>query len=280
MAKPEDSKKPEKGEKGEKGEKPARPPKAPKAEGAKAEGAKAEGAEDAGEKPAKPAKADKGDKKGKKPAAAAEGDGEAKGKGEPQVPPPPARLFDYYRTVVRPALKKQFNYPNDFATPKITKVVLSMGVGKARENPKMLEALAGDLGTIAGQLPLLTRAKAAIANFKLREGMAIGAKVTLRRQRMYEFLDRLVTIAVPRIRDFRGLPPKAFDGRGNYSVGLTEQIVFPEIQSDKVEFFNGLNVCVCTTAKTDNEARELLRLMGFPFRGLEVAGIAGSGGKG
>jgi len=176
-------------------------------------------------------------------------------------------------------MKKAFNYPNDNAVPKVTKVVLNMGVGKAKENPKMLEALANDLGTIAGQKPQITKAKTSIANFKLRQGMAIGCKVTLRRARMYEFLDRLLTVAVPRIRDFRGLSPKQFDGRGNYSMGLTEQIVFPEIQSDKVEFFNGMNVVVCTTAKTDKEALELLRLVGFPFRGLEVAGLSLAGAK-
>jgi len=191
----------------------------------------------------------------------------------------PPRLHAYYKNVVRPAMKSAFNYQNDNAVPKITKVVLNMGVGKARENPKMLDSLVLDMAAIAGQRPVKTKAKVAIANFKLREGMPIGCMVTLRRAQMYEFLDRLITIACPRIRDFRGLSPKSFDGRGNYSMGLTEQIVFPEIQSDKVEFFNGMNVVVCTTAHSDQEARELLRLVGFPFRGLDVAGINSGPGK-
>jgi large subunit ribosomal protein L5 len=238
-----------------KGEKKPRPEKAPAEGGA----APAEGGE-------KPQKAPKPEKKGKPEAA----EGEKKKEKKPAEPPPPARLYEYYKSTVRAALAKQFNYPNIMAVPRVTKVVLNMGVGDARENPKKLEALVKDLGMIAGQKAVSTKAKKSIANFKLREGMAIGAKVTLRRQQMWEFLDRLVTITMPRIRDFRGLSPKAFDGRGNYSLGLTEQIVFPEIQSDKVEFFNGMNICVCTTANTDNEGRELLRHLGFPFRGLEV----------
>jgi len=283
MAKPEDENKP-KGEKKPQGEKQPKGEKKPQGEpkGEKAE--KAEKGEkpapaEGGEKPQKQPKGDKGDKgKGKKPDGAEGGEGKKK---EPKetIPAPPPRLYDYYKTVVRPAMKKAFNYPNDNAVPKIVKVVLNMGVGKARENPKMLEALAADLATIAGQKPVITHAKQSIANFKLRQGMGIGCKVTLRRARMYEFLDRLLTVAVPRIRDFRGLSPKQFDGRGNYSMGLTEQIVFPEIQSDKVEFFNGMNVVVCTTAGTDKEALELLRLMGFPFRGLDVAGVSLAGAK-
>jgi large subunit ribosomal protein L5 len=273
--KPEKGEKPAKGAKPEggapKGEKKGKPEgapegghpkgeKKPKPEKAHAEGAPAaEGGE-------KPAKAPKGEKKGKPEAAP-----EAKKEKKPSEPPPPARLYEYYKSTVRAALAKQFNYPNIMAVPRVTKVVLNMGVGDARENPKKLEALVKDLGQITGQKAVQTKAKKSIANFKLREGMAIGTKVTLRRQRMWEFLDRLVTITMPRIRDFRGLSPKAFDGRGNYSLGLTEQIVFPEIQSDKVEFFNGMNVVVCTTANTDNEGRELLRHLGFPFRGLEVA---------
>ena len=275
MAKPED----QKPEKAPKGEKPPKGEKAPKPEGGeKAEkpgrGPKpgGEGEEHPEAKKARLAKAKADAEKARLDAEKAKRDAKAAEK-KPSEPAPPARLYEYYKTVVRPGLRKHFNYPNDNATPKITKVVLNMGVGEARENPKMLEALAGDMSTIAGQKAQITKAKTSIANFKLRQGMAIGCKVTLRRQRMYEFLDRLTSIAVPRIRDFRGLSPKAFDGRGNYSLGLTEQIVFPEIQSDKVEFFNGMNVVVCTTAKTDNEARELLRLMGFPFRGLEVAGF-------
>jgi large subunit ribosomal protein L5 len=283
MAKPEDESKPEKKGKPEggkpEGEKKQKQPKAEggKPEGGKAEGGKPEGAE-GGEKKQKQQqpKGDKGGKGGKKPEG---GEGGEKKEKKPTEPPPPVRLYIYYKDVVRPAMKKAFNYPNDNAVPKLVKIVLNMGVGKARENPKMLEALATDMGAIAGQKPQITKAKTSIANFKLRQGMAIGCKVTLRRNRMYEFLDRLLTVAVPRIRDFRGLSPKQFDGRGNYSMGVTEQIVFPEIQSDKVEFFNGMNIVVCTTAQTDKEALELLRLMGFPFRGLDVAGLSLAGAK-
>jgi large subunit ribosomal protein L5 len=289
MAKPEDDK--------PKGEKPAKAPKGEKAEGQPNKGGKeskqekkakaaaeADASADAaapaaaGDKPEKAEKAEKAEKKVKGDKGA-KGDKPEKGEKKEVQPAPPPRLYEFYKNTVRPALKKHFNEPNDFAVPKITKVVLNMGVGKAKENPKMLEALAADMAIIAGQKPVITKAKTSIANFKLRQGMNIGCKVTLRRQRMYEFLDRLLTIAIPRIRDFRGLSPKAFDGRGNYSMGLTEQIVFPEIQSDKVEFFNGMNVVVCTTAKSDNEARELLRLIGFPFRGVEVAGLSNVGAK-
>lgn len=262
MAKPEDEKPEKKG----KAEKAPKAPKAGAAEGADAPKAEGAAPKEGGEKKEKAGKGGKGEK----PAKADKKEG---GEKKPSEPAPSPRFYEYFKSTARPALQKMFNYPNVNAVPKITKVVLNMGVGRAKENPKMLEALAGDLGTITGQKPVITKAKRSVANFKLREGLGIGCKVTLRRQRMYEFLDRLVTIAVPRIRDFRGLSPKAFDGRGNYSMGLTEQIVFPEIQSDKVEFFNGMNVVVCTTAKTDNEARELLRLMGFPFRGLEVVNV-------
>ena len=270
MAKPEDENKPEKGKgkgkpEGAEGGKPKgdRPAKADKSE-------KAEGGEPKAEKQPKPEKGEKGGKKDKKP----EG-GEKKEKApKDTTPAPPPRLYEYYKSVVRPGMMKAFNYPNANAVPKIVKVVLNMGAGRAKENPKIIEALANDMAAIAGQKPIITKAKTSIANFKLREGMAIGCKVTLRRNRMYEFLDRLTTVAVPRIRDFRGLSPKQFDGRGNYSMGVTEQIVFPEIQSDKVEFFNGMNIVVCTTAQTDKEALELMRLMGFPFRGLDVTGIS------
>ena len=270
MAKPEDENKPEKGKgkgkpEGAEGGKPKgdRPAKADKSE-------KAEGGEPKAEKQPKPEKGEKGGKKDKKP----EG-GEKKEKApKDTTPAPPPRLYEYYKSVVRPGMMKAFNYPNANAVPKIVKVVLNMGAGRAKENPKIIEALANDMAAIAGQKPIITKAKTSIANFKLREGMAIGCKVTLRRNRMYEFLDRLTTVAVPRIRDFRGLSPKQFDGRGNYSMGVTEQIVFPEIQSDKVEFFNGMDIVVCTTAQTDKEALELMRLMGFPFRGLDVTGIS------
>ena len=270
MAKPDDENKPDKGKGGKpetgkpKGEKQPKPEKGEGGEGKP--------------KGEKQPKGEKGDKKGgKKPEGAEGGKGEKKEPKE-QIPAPPPRLYEYYKSVVRPAMTKAFNYPNANAVPRIVKVVLNMGVGRAKENPKIIEALANDMAAIAGQKPQITKAKSSIANFKLRQGMAIGCKVTLRRNRMYEFLDRLTTIAVPRIRDFRGLSPKQFDGRGNYSMGVTEQIVFPEIQSDKVEFFNGMNIVVCTTAQTDKEALELLRLVGFPFRGLEVTGISSAAG--
>lgn len=190
--------------------------------------------------------------------------------GKPDGPPPAPRLKGHYAEVVRPALRAKFGIANDWATPRLSKVVVSMGIGDAHEKPQKLEALIEDVETITGQRPVVTRARISVANFKLREGMANGLKVTLRGPRMWEFLDRLVTTAVPRMRDFRGLSPKAFDGRGNYSVGLPDQLVFPEIRGDKVEHYHGMNVAVCTTANDDDQARELLRLMGFPFRDLDV----------
>ena len=155
----------------------------------------------------------------------------------------------------------------------MAKIIINMGVGDARENPKKLAALRKDLGTIAGQSAVATRARISVANFKIREGYAVGCKVTLRRQRMWEFLDRAISFAIPRIRDFRGLSPKGFDGRGNYSFGLSEQIVFPEVDADRLEHIHGMNVVIVTTAATDNEGRELLRLLGFPFRNLEVVQV-------
>ena len=176
-----------------------------------------------------------------------------------------ARLQKVYNDTVRPELQKRFNYQNPMQVPKVTKVVLNMAVGEAVGNSKLLDSAMADLALIAGQKPALARAKKSIAGFKLREGMPIGCKVTLRRERMYEFLDRLITIALPRVRDFRGLNPKSFDGRGNYAMGLKEQLVFPEISYDKIEKVRGMDIIVTTTAKTDEEARELLRLFGFPF---------------
>jgi len=152
-----------------------------------------------------------------------------------------------------------------------------MGVGDGAENPKKLNALLDDLETITGQRPQVNRARVSVANFKLREGMPVGASVTLRRARMWEFLDRLISLVIPRLRDFRGLSPKSFDGRGNYAMGLTDQIVFPEVNADRVEYFHGMNIVVCTTARTDDEARELLRLIGFPFRDLPVEIIPAKG---
>lgn len=178
----------------------------------------------------------------------------------------PARLAEHYQNVVKPQLKEQFGYANDMAVPKLDKIVLNMGLGEATQDSKKIEAASSEMAAISGQKPQITRARTSIANFKLREGMAIGCKVTLRRDRMFEFLDRLVTIALPRVRDFRGLRPTSFDGRGNYAMGLREQIVFPEINYDEVDEIRGLDVIICTTADTDDEARELLRGFELPFR--------------
>ena len=176
------------------------------------------------------------------------------------------RLRKHYDEVVRPALIKEFGYKNPLEVPVIEKIVLNMGVGDAVHDTKKVTTAAGDLALIAGQRPVITRARKAISTFKVRENMPIGAKVTLRKVRMYEFLDRLVTIALPRIRDFRGLNPKSFDGRGNYAMGIKEHLVFPEIDYDKAESVLGMDIIVCTTAKTDAEARALLRAFNFPFR--------------
>jgi len=177
-----------------------------------------------------------------------------------------ARLNDLYRDTIVPELMKQFGYDNVMQVPRISKVTLNMGVGEAVANKAILDNAVGDMTKIAGQKPVVTRARKSVAAFKIREGWPIGCKVTLRRERMYEFLDRLITVAVPRIRDFRGLPSRSFDGRGGYSIGLKEQIVFPEIDYDKVDAVRGMNVCVTTTARTDAEALALLRAFGFPIR--------------
>ncbi|MEM6616862.1 MAG: 50S ribosomal protein L5 [Pseudomonadota bacterium] len=176
------------------------------------------------------------------------------------------RLKTQYNDAVRTKLLEDFKYANVMQVPQLDKVVLNMGVGEAVGDSKRVKAAAEQLGLIAGQQPVITRARKSIAGFKLREGMPIGVKVTLRKARMFEFLDRLVTIALPRVRDFRGLNPKSFDGHGNYAMGLKEHIVFPEIDYDKVEHIMGMDIIVCTTAKTDDEARELLRGLNFPFR--------------
>jgi len=177
-----------------------------------------------------------------------------------------ARLKEKYLKEVAPALLQKFNYTNVMQTPKIDKVVINMGVGEAIGNPKTMDAAVTDLSKITGQKPIVTRAKKSIAAFKLREGMAIGTKVTLRGERMYEFIDKLFNVALPRVRDFRGVSPKAFDGRGNYTLGLKEQLIFPEIEYDKIDKLRGMDVVVVTTAKSDEEAKELLKLMGMPFR--------------
>jgi large subunit ribosomal protein L5 len=176
-----------------------------------------------------------------------------------------SRLRDHYNSTVRKMLLEEFRYRNPMQVPRLTKVVLNMGVGEASQDRKKVETAAADMTLIAGQKPVITRAKKSIAGFKLREGMAIGCKVTLRRERMYEFLDRLINIALPRVRDFRGLSKKSFDGRGNFAMGIKEQIIFPEISYDKVEQIRGLDVVICTTAKTDVEAQALLKAFDMPF---------------
>lgn len=175
------------------------------------------------------------------------------------------RMRSKYDSEIAKAMTEKFGYKNVMEVPKISKIVLNMGVGEATQDKKKVEQAAQEMELIAGQKPVVTKAKKSIAQFKLREGMPIGCKVTLRRERMYEFLDRLITIAMPRIRDFRGVNPDSFDGRGNYAMGIKEQIVFPEINYDRIEKVRGMDIIVTTTAKTDDEARELLRLFGFPF---------------
>jgi large subunit ribosomal protein L5 len=177
----------------------------------------------------------------------------------------PARLQEHYKSTVREALTKEFSYKNPMEVPKLDKVVINMGVGEAVNDRKAVDGAVADLTAITGQKPVVTKSKLSIATFKLRENMAIGAKVTLRRDRMYEFVDRLINIALPRVRDFRGLNGKSFDGRGNFAMGLKEQIVFPEIEYDKVDMVRGMDIIICTTAKTDAEARALLKAFDFPF---------------
>ena len=174
-------------------------------------------------------------------------------------------LKDYYNSTVAPAMMKKFGYQNVMQIPKLDKIVINVGCGEARDNAKVIDAIMIDLAAITGQKPVVCKAKKSVANFKLREGMNIGAKVTLRGDRMYEFLDRLFNVALPRVRDFRGINPNSFDGRGNYNMGLKEQLIFPEIDYDKIDKVRGMDICFVTTAGTDEEARELLTLMGAPF---------------
>ena len=176
-----------------------------------------------------------------------------------------SRLKDQYTAEIVPALTKKFGYENVMQVPKLDKIVINMGVGEAKENPKALESAVADLEQITGQKAVLTKAKNSIANFKIREGMNIGCKVTLRGEKMYEFLDRLVNLALPRVRDFRGVNPNSFDGRGNYALGIKEQFIFPEIEFDKIDKVRGMDIIFVTTAKTDEEARELLTLFNMPF---------------
>ncbi len=176
------------------------------------------------------------------------------------------RLLERYRTDVIPKLSTEFGYKNAHEVPKLVKIVVNVGLGEATQNPKLLESAAEEVAAITGQKPVIRAARKSIANFKLREGQNIGVSVTLRRQRMWEFFDRLVNVALPRVRDFKGISPKAFDGRGNYTLGIREQIIFPEVDYDKVERLTGMNVTVCTTATNDAEARALLAHLGMPFR--------------
>jgi len=186
-------------------------------------------------------------------------------------PAPPARLHQKYQDVVIPAMMKRFNYSNVNEVPRIEKIAINIGVGEATSDPKLLDAALRDLESIAGQHPAVTKSKKSISNFKLRENQAIGCRVTLRRARMYEFLDRLMTTAIPRIRDFRGIPDKSFDGRGNYTLGIREQIIFPEIDVDKVTRITGMDITFATSATSDEEALELLKAFGLPFRKRETA---------
>jgi large subunit ribosomal protein L5 len=218
---------------------------------------------DKGERKARPQGAAGASKAGKaeKPAR-----GPAEAVRAPQAPRVPARLRERFRSEIAPALMAQFAYRNRMQVPQVKKVVVNMGLGEAVGNVKVIDAAVQELAAITGQKPVVTRAKKSEAGFKLRAGMAIGCKVTLRGERMYEFLDRMLSVALPRIRDFRGVPTKSFDGRGNYSLGIREQLIFPEIRYDKVDMTRGMDVCVETSAQTDEEARALLERLGFPFR--------------
>jgi len=219
---------------------------------------------------------DKKDAKAAKPAAAAakqpKAEKPAKGQAAAEKahtadqPHQPARLKDIYRKEIAPALTKQFGYASPMQVPRISKIVLNMGVGEATADRKILDNAIGDMTKISGQKPVITKARKAIAGFKIREGYPIGCMVTLRQERMYEFLDRLVTVALPRVRDFRGVSGRGFDGRGNYNMGIKEQIIFPEIEYDKIDALRGLNISITTTAKTDEEAKALLSAFKFPFR--------------
>jgi large subunit ribosomal protein L5 len=217
-------------------------------------------------KKAKPAKETKAEpvKKVKEPKGAAAG-GSAK-QGKPSRPTAPARLSTFYKDIVAKELTEKFGYSSPMQVPRIDKIVLNMGVGEAVADKKIMDNAVGDMTKIAGQKPLVTKSRKAIANFKIREDYPVGCKVTLRGARMYEFLDRLVSIALPRVRDFRGISGKSFDGRGNYNMGVKEQIIFPEIEYDKIDALRGMNITISTTAKSDEEGRALLSAFKFPFR--------------
>src|SRR2546423_2211994 len=237
----------------------------PKQAGAAASAAAPPGGEQAQQAPKGQKKDQKKEKKGKKAPEAPAPSPEAQG--PPPEPAPPPRLHEWYEQKVRPKLAQQFGLKNAHQIPKLVKIVLNVGMGDATKNPKGLEAAVAELAAITGQHPVVTRAKKAIANFNLREGMAVGCSVTLRGARMYEFLDRFITIAVPRMRDFRGLPADSFDGRGNYTIGIKEQMIFPEIDYDKVEKIHGMDITLVTSAGRDDTALALLRELGMPFRG-------------
>jgi large subunit ribosomal protein L5 len=240
----------EKSEKAKKAEKGDKPDKAQKKEG-KGGDKKAQG-----EKKAK-GKEGKGEKAEAKPVEVDDG---------PEVPAPPPRLREKYKAEIVPALMKRFGYTNTMQVPRLKKIVVNMGLGEAVSNPKIIDSAVEELTAITGQKPIVTRSKKSIANFKLRQGLPIGAMVTLRRERMWEFFDRLVTLSLPRVRDFRGTNHRAFDGAGNYTLGLKEQIVFPEIDFDKVDKIKGMNITIVTSANTNEEAKELLAQLGMPFR--------------
>jgi len=214
----------------------------------------------------KQAKQTKQDKKPKKAAEGAPESEAPKKSVRPRGHQEPSRLHLKYGKEVVPALVKHFNYTNVMAVPKLEKIVINMGLGEATANAKIMDVAVGELGQIAGQRPVMTRAKKSIANFKLRQNMPIGAAVTLRGERMYEFFDRLTSVVLPRVRDFRGVSMKSFDGRGNYTLGLRDQLIFPEISYEKVDKIRGMNVTIVTTARSDDEARELLKQLGMPFR--------------
>jgi large subunit ribosomal protein L5 len=246
-----------------KAKKPDKPPR-PEASGQAektAKAAKADKAEKKGDKAPKAAKADKGDK-------AADAKGKADMPAAPREPEPkvPARLKVEFDQAIRGRLAEQFGYKNRFQIPTLDKIVINMGIGEGVADRKKVDAAAADLALISGQKAVVTKARKSIATYKLRDGQAIGCKVTLRKARMYEFLDRLINIALPRVRDFRGLNPKSFDGRGNYTLGIKEHIVFPEIDYDKTADVWGMDITVCTTARNDDEARALLTAFNFPFR--------------
>jgi large subunit ribosomal protein L5 len=211
-------------------------------------------------------KEDKKPKKAKGAATEAPEEAAPKPKKQKAGPSEPSRMKVHYSKDVVPALMKHFKYTNVMAVPKLEKIVINMGLGEAIANAKIIDVAADELGRISGQRPVVTKAKKSIANFKLRQNMAIGAAVTLRGEKMFEFLDRLVSVVLPRVRDFRGVSTKSFDGRGNYTMGLRDQLIFPEIPYEKVDKIRGMNVTIVTTARTDDEARELLKQMGMPFR--------------